>query len=273
MVELIFVIVVLGIVASIGSQIIANVYESYIVERAQYGSNIKTELALNQIANRLRYAIPGTVGYRVNVTGGAGFKNISADSNIPNTAHVLQWVSYDGDSFEAIKSTSRKPGWSGFCDIKNSTSTRISTPGSNLHLASTIIGNLGGAISGAQIYFPDGTNYGIHNITTQKINLDSAIPSGADIYERYKLAWSSYALSCENGSTRYPCGDLYLYYNFAPTVGVALGATKRLLLKNVDNFRFKATEGAIRIKICKSENTDSNATNDSASSCKEKVIF
>jgi len=98
MIELIFVIIILGIVSSIGAEIIADTYESYIVQRAEYRATMKTELALNQIANRLRYAIPGTVGART--TKGAPFVPITSVVN-PNN-RVLQWVAYDGDSFEAI---------------------------------------------------------------------------------------------------------------------------------------------------------------------------
>ncbi|MCW8821398.1 MAG: prepilin-type N-terminal cleavage/methylation domain-containing protein, partial [Sulfurovum sp.] len=57
MLELIFVIIILGIVSSIGAEIIAQVYESYIVQRATHRSSIKTELAATQIANRLTYAV------------------------------------------------------------------------------------------------------------------------------------------------------------------------------------------------------------------------
>ena len=64
MLELIFVIVILGIVSSIGAEIIAKIYGQYIIQRAQHRASIKTELAATQIANRLRYAIPGTV-YRI----------------------------------------------------------------------------------------------------------------------------------------------------------------------------------------------------------------
>ena len=276
MIELIFVIVILGIVASLGAEIIAQTYESYIVQRAQYRATSKTELALNEIANRLRYAIPGTVGFRA--TTGGSFKLITE----PNTGSdkVLQWVAYDGDSFEAINSSTstgsaRRPGWSGFCDIDKYTSgsTILSTPGSYLDLADTIIGNLGGDIANAVIYFPDGSNYGIASGTDENITLDSAIPSGMGkrIFERYKLAWSSYALVCENGTLDY-CGDLYLYYNFTPTTGATLGTNKSLLLKNVYNFRFKGSEGSLRIKICKTELMDSN-TSEPIRACKEKVIF
>ncbi len=264
MLELIFVIVILGIVSSIGAEIIAQVYDSYIVQRAQYRATMKTELALNQIANRLRYAIPGTVVGRPNLTGSiVNITEISASNY-----QVLQWVAYDGDSFEAITSSSRKPGWSGFCDLNSSTSSVISTPGSDLGLASTIIGNLGGSLSNATIYFPyeNGIGHGIASGSGESITLDSAIPSGGHIYERYRLAWTSYALEVDGS------GDLYLHYNFSPLRGTTIGGSSSLLLKNVTNFRFKGSEGSIRIKICKEEkiSTEVNAT---VHACKEKVVF
>ncbi len=261
MIELIFVIIILGIVSSIGAEIIARTYESYIVQRAQYRANAKTEWVLNQVANRLRYAIPGTVGFRT--ATGASFQYIT-ELNTGNDK-VLQWVAYDGDSFEAMSSTSRRPGWSGFCDINASTASTIATPGSDLSVATNIISNLGGTLSNAILYFPDGSTYGIASGSGESISLDSAIPSGKRIFERYKLAWSSYALSVEGG-------DLYLYYNFAPIVGTPLGNNKSLLLKDVTNFRFKGSEGAIRLKVCKKEKIGSG-TNDYVKACKEKVIF
>lgn len=262
MLELVFVIAILGIVSSIGAEVIAKTYESYIIQRAQYRATAKTELALNQIANRLRYAIPSTVGGRVST--GSSFVPITDIS--ASTMGVLQWVAYDGDSFEAISSaTNRKPGWSGLCDIAASTASSISTPGSNLSLASTIITNLGGSIGNASIYFPDGSAYGISGGSGESITLDSAIPSGSRIFERYKLAWSSYALSVESG-------DLYLYYNFTPSFAAALGSNKKLLLKGVTNFRFKGSEGSLRVKICKEEQIGMSGT-DAIHACKEKVIF
>jgi len=265
MIELIFVIIILGIVASIGAEIIAQTYESYIVQRAQYRATMKTELVLSQIANRLRYAIPGTVM----AENGSSLVPIT-DIN-STTSNRLQWVAYDGDSFEAIGSSGRQPGWSGFCDIDASSNSAISTPGSNLGLASTIITNLGGSLSNAVLYFPDGSSYSVNGGSGESITLGSTIPSGSRIFERYKLAWSSYALVCENGTLDY-CGDLYLYYNFTPTTGATLGTNKSLLLKNVYNFRFKGSEGSLRIKICKTELMDSN-TSEPIRACKEKVIF
>lgn len=261
MLELVFVIVILGIVSSIGAEVIAQTYDSYIVQRAQYRATTKTEQALNQIANRLRYAIPGTVGGRVGT--GTGF--IPVTNIVADTMGVLQWVAYDGDSFEAISTASRNPGWSGLCDLTASSASVIASPGSNLGLASTIIGNLGGSIATSSLYFPDGSAYGIASVTGENITLDVAVPAGSKIYERYKLAWSSYALSVE-------AGDLYLYYNFSPAYAAALGGNKKLLLKDVDNFRFKGSEGSLRVKVCKSERISMDA-NEKVRACKEKVIF
>ena len=256
--EVIFVIVILGIVSSIGSKIIAQVYESYIVQRAQYRAAIKTELALNQIANRLRYAIPTTVGARE----GMGTDFIPITNNIPLTSRVLQWVGADSESFNA-------GGWSGFCDLgANTTSLNISTPGSNLRLTNTIIANLGGDVNNTRIYFPHGANhYAVANMAGEDITLNNpGIAAGETIYERYKLAWSSYALEVNAKN------DLVLHHHFAPIAATAIvNDTATVLLKNVSNFRFKGSEGALRVKICVEEQI--NFDSDKIHTCKERVIF
>ena len=273
MLELIFVIAILGIVSSIGASIIAHVYESYIVNRAQHRASIKSEQTLNQISNRLRYAIPGTVGARV-TTGSAFIPLTEISSTV--TRNVLQWVGYDGDSFEAISSNTatgaaRRPGWSGFIDLDASSTTTLVTPGSNLGLASEIITNLGGSLSNARIYFADalGSVPVSAGSSGENINV-TGLASGNTIPERYKLAWSSYAIVFDGS-------DLWLYYNFTPTVGATLGANKSLLLSNVTTFSFKGSEGSIRIKVCQYIYFDSNdytdADADAAHSCKEKIIL
>ena len=272
MLEVIFVIIILGIVSSIGAEIIAQTYGSYIIQRAQYRANIKTELALTQIANRLRYAIQGTVGARPTLVG--AFTSIEFVTN-PNTK-VLQWVGYDGDSFEAMTSTSRRPGWSGFADLDTTvtTSTNLRTPGSNLGLASSIISNLGGSLGNARIYFAEGNptaaglaiGYAVNGGSGENITLSPGIPTGEKITERYKLAWSSYALEVDANN------DLILHYNFTPVAGTAIAGSNSILLHDVTNFRFKSSGGAFRLKICKTERI-SGESNETIHACKEKVVF
>jgi prepilin-type N-terminal cleavage/methylation domain-containing protein len=255
MIELVFAIVILGIVSSIGAEIIAKVYQSYILQRAEYRATIQTELAATQIANRLAAAIPGTI-YRIKNDN--SFESIdSALSGNSDDYIGLQWVGSDEDSFSA----SQTPGWSGFCDLNTSTQSSISTPGSNLAVANTIQTNLGKSGSTFSIYFPYDTTAYLGSGTSNTIALDSNI---SHMVEHYKLAWSSYALIVENG-------DLYLYYNFAATPKATRSSTtKSLLMKNISTFKFKGAGKTIRFKICKEEDIgeDFNVT-----ACKEKVVF
>lgn len=257
MLELIFVIVILGIVASIGSEMIVKVYESYIVQRAEHRATLKTELAATQIANRLASAIPGTV-YRIKDNNSTEL----IESDLTGTGDEykgLQWVGSDTESFSATAT----PGWSGFCDVNASAQNTIETPGSALDTTTaTIIGNLFPASTRLAVYFPyDSTDY---NATIADADTITLTGTGADhIVEHYKLAWSSYALIVDGG-------DLYLYYNFDPTPQTPIGTTRSLLMKNVSTFKFQGAGRTIRFKICKQEpiSEDVNIT-----ACKEKAVF
>jgi len=264
MLELVFVIVILGIVSSIGAEIIAKVYENYIVQRAQHRASVKTQLALNQIVNRLRYAIPDTMVRRAGIAGAAENMQLGqAMSSNQDDYTVLQWVGADGDSFEAIASAAdRKPGWSGFLDLNAPSLTSLVSRGSNFTLTNAIQSNLGGD-GNFTIYFPGDPVS--HSATGAGETITLGAAAGA-IFERYKLAWSSYALSIENG-------DLFLYYDFAPITGTAINGTRRLLLKNVSNFKFRGTGQSTRIKICVEEYIENNTTGTGIPSCKEKVVF
>jgi len=261
MLELVFVIAILGIVASIGAEMIVKVYEGYIVQRAEHRATIKTELAATQIANRLVSAIPGTVVRRITPTG--AIEDINDDMLLDPTGlsyTVLQWVASDMDSYSATAT----PGWSGFCDIDDplNTANSLSTPGSSLGTTVAIINNLSGSGQTPKIYFPYDSNEYNASIAGTTITLSGA--GAPHIVEHYKLAWTSYALVVENG-------DLYLYYDFPaiPAVGFA-NAPKSLLLSNVSAFKFKGDGRAIRFKICKEERIGDDLN---VSACKEKAVF
>ncbi len=261
--EIIFVIVILGIVSSIGAEIIANVYQGYIVQRAQYRANLKTELVLNAIGNRLHSAIKSTIVYREHNISDTP---IPITSNVvPENVRVLQWVGADRDSFEAINSdTNLTPGWSGFCDLNASTKTTIVTPGSSLTLARDIISNLGGDINKSAIFFADANDYNISDITDENITLET---NASEITERYKLAWTSYAIEIDKNN------NMILHYHFTPWTGTDITNDKKsILIRNVSNFRINAKEESIRIKLCIEERLSADI-NDTVHSCKEKVIF
>jgi len=273
MLELVFVIAILGIVSSIGAEIIAQVYESYITQRASHRSSIKTELAATQIANRLAYAIPGTVIGRK----GSTYKAI--DDLNDTDYNILQWIAYDADSFGAYS----KPGWSGFADIDAGSVSALSTPGSDLAKTNAIITNLSkGAVkdlSNAALFFPDeytaytiGYDGNIAGLTTVNSgtgeNLNVSL-TGKTIKEHYKLAWSSYAIvPSDNGDGTF---DLTLRYNFQPWSGSNYGsAPSAILLRNVSVFKFVGSSNTIRFKICQQENIGETFK---ITTCKEKAVI
>ena len=291
MLELVFVIVILGIVSSIGSQIIVQVYENYITQRALHRSSVKTELATTQLSNRLAYSIPGTVIGRID---NATFASIG---NIPPGATnftILEWIGYDADSFEAITATTalgRRPIWSGYADVDSSTRDNLSTPGSRLGKLDTIIDNLSTSrIGDAAILFPGATAHtvgfaetarstaNIHPVasapTDTALALD-ALGIARTIKEHYKLAWTAYAVEPFNphvmpGTTGI-VWDLRLWSDYQPWDGESYtDGTSALLIRNISVFKFTGSGNTIRLKLCQRENIGEAFT---TNSCKEKAVI
>jgi len=138
--ELIMVIVILGIVASIGSSVIVQVYESYIMQRAIHNASLKTELAINQLSNRLTYRINRSLLARVPGTQGIARVNALPLSEVADgndTYSALEWIGYDNDGFSAFATNAAgaTPAWSGFCDLNASDFIDITTRGSRLSVS------------------------------------------------------------------------------------------------------------------------------------------
>ena len=323
--EVIFVLVILGIVASISSQIIVQVYENYIIQKGVYNVSTKTELAANQIVNRLTYRIQGSTiskDHDAFVVGIATpteaqhwrkVEDVIAGGNIYTT---IEWLGYDNDSFSA----QQIPGWSGIIDYESATTTKgqFLTPGSNLATTTIIVSNLSKNEAGvtqvdlsgtnpAAVIFsqkdglyastpnrkydpicmgliPNGVN--IDGITSSTDCIFSVAQSGNNILqfvgtsalnskiitERYKLAWSAYALApvpnIETG-----LHDLVLYSNYQPWRGESYldaTTTRNTILRNVSVFKFSENGGTSQFKLCVSERI---GTNFNVSTCKEKVVI
>ena len=288
LIEVVFVIVVLGIVVGIGAQIISQVYKGYIYERAGHKTGIKTELAANFIVNRLNYAIPGT---EIAKQSGSGSYVAIYDVPSSGTANydILEWYGYLVEALEYPNT----PGWSGVADIwsAETNNTRLITPYSDLSKTNTIIGNLftSKTISDSVVLFPDtfsvnnigydGTYSGDNNVTgygssaSGKAYIQFNPKSNRRIKEHYMLSASAYALVPENYNTANHTYDLMFYYDYRPWQGESYANGKSsVLLKDVTVFRFKATPNAIRIKICQ-KSPISDMLNDTVATCKEKVVM
>jgi prepilin-type N-terminal cleavage/methylation domain-containing protein len=300
LIEVILVLVILGIVASLSSQIIVQVYDNYITQKALYNTTTKTELVVNQIVNRLSYAIDSTIIVKDPITIFPYETNNSHNNwirliEIPhqeNNYTAIEWIGFDNDSFSA----GAVPYWSGVANYETAFQNSFITPASQLNRVKVIMSNLSNnevnltdTNPAAVIFTPrtgednnpacmglvDETNvsciYSVKIGNNDRNLTFTRLGEPKIITERYKLAWSAYALVPEDsdGDGLY---DLYLYYNYQPwnSEKYRTDGTKKLLITNVSVFKFTENGGVIQLKLCASENIGQNFN---ISSCKEKAII
>ncbi|HHB93582.1 MAG TPA: type II secretion system protein, partial [Campylobacterales bacterium] len=283
LIEVVFVIIILGIVASISSQIIVQVYENYITQKAIYKVSSKTELVANQIVNRLTYAIEQstvikTSNFKNNATHteGVDWKKMNDINDTDNFA-IVEWIGYDNDSFSAGST----PYWSGVANYETSSESILISPASNFDEVNTTILNLSNGkvdlnittnlalppailfsqkdnyYKGTDEYSPkcmgliNSNNtaciFRVEENSTNRLKFDNNKPK--IITERYKLAWSAYALVPE----KKPNGlyNLYLRYNYQPWNGdhfYDTNTSKSLILTNMSVFKFTKNGGSIQFK-------------------------
>jgi prepilin-type N-terminal cleavage/methylation domain-containing protein len=281
-IELIITMVILAIVAYIASGLIAKTYIGYNHTNTINRANLKLEMALNEITNRLEYAIANSVVKRKSAID----TSISTISSAPLDYEVLEWTGMAKDSFNA-NNTDKKPAWSGFCNVDKSSKNYIVTVASNLALADNIIhrlsenkadlnsSNVAIFFMGEYDYYDIGYNNSVTNqigviksYSNNRLNLANNISS---ISEEYKLAWSAYAVVPTNCKGKI-C-DLELRYNFRPWKNEHYNDKKTpttLLVNSVTVFKTYATQNRIHIKLCVQDryNLEQNT-----SICKEKVVF
>lgn len=147
MIELVMVIVVFGIIASIGAEIITKVYENYLRTRAINRLQSQTEMTLEQVAKRLQYRIKDSV--RASKDNGVSWLPLTSAINTPgNIYNTIEWIGISNESFLGEHNgTSVVPGWSGLIDMNNTVNTShaartLSTPGSRLDFTNNIIKSL-----------------------------------------------------------------------------------------------------------------------------------
>lgn len=295
MLELIFVIVVTGILAKFGMELLAKVYDNFIFNSVNSALQEKSQNAVEMIASRLQYRIKNSVIARED-SNDSNYTSLSEANS--SDYDILEWVGSDIDGFRGTT----KPLWSGIIDLDDSNATLLKTPETNTtELNNTIYALSDGnaTLYDAAIYFPGSnsnvkTGYGWQrppedfndqNHTMHPIQAgdeeDELAPragtsfSGVDVYEYYKLAWTAYAIALEEYNTTTKTGNLYLYHNYQPWKAERYNDSndsrhKSLLMKDVSTFRFHAIGSVIQIQVC----TKSNLLQDEEYSiCKEKTVF
>lgn len=295
MIELVMVMVIMGIVASIGADIIASMYMNYLRSRTINALESKTEIVLEQISKRLQYRIKDSVIARK--SGDKTLLSLPAYDGSDTQYNILEWIGYSNESFLGTP----RPGWSGFIDLDSVDTNKISTPptlktsGSNLADANKTISALtNGAVDLVSVgevaiifkgiaYNASDFGWGNPNsdgIATLKVKrstddifevMDTTLPT--EISEQYYLAHTAYAIvpTDINASTGF--FNLNLHYNYQPWSGDDYNdSTPSILAENVSLFRFKQDESILRLKLCLHDD-NKTGTDDYIVICKEKVIY
>lgn len=294
MLELVMVMVIMGIVASIGAEIIASMYSNYLRSRTINRLEVQTEITLEQIAKRLQYRIKDSVIARD--VAGANLLSL-ADPNVGSTFNVLEWIGASNESFLGTP----RPGWSGFIDLDNNDTNRtagtLKTSESNLTDASNTISaltngdiDLTNGREAALVFkgisyniadFGWGTANNSDGVALVKVRVGAASdiltlsndanPTPTEITEQYMLAHTAYAIVSSNtNSTDF---NLTLHYNYQPwdSEEYTDGNTS-VLAEHASLFRFKQDESILRLKLCLHD-ANQTGVGDIIVVCKEKVIY
>lgn len=297
LIEIIFVLIVVGILAAIGSDILFKAYENYIITKTLSSASYKTDVALQLIAKRLEQRIPFS---EISIKDKAN-KNIIAPLGSSDTDHkIIAWISRASEAARGEYNSTMNfnyPGWSGFIDLGESNKTQIVTKGSNLTIAKDIIKaltqkdlftqNNGTAITFQ--YYPINRDniraygwkyaitgsaadkptaiFAVHAADAKTLVFDDVLPNR--LYEHYYMAHTAYAIVPEAT----PEGDynLTLYYNFRPWMGEEFtDGQNRVLVSGVTKFTFKRVARSIELRLCARSrvHSDFNIT-----ICGKKVVF
>jgi prepilin-type N-terminal cleavage/methylation domain-containing protein len=262
MLELVFVIVVLGILAKFGVDLFKQIYENYTRTTIAASLMSKTEVAVLQIANRLSYRIKDSV---IASTGSTGDFRPLISANAGD--NVFEWIGIDNDGWDS-------GSWSGIIDLNstNTDYTHLASPGT-----SALPDNGALLFNGSKVDVNN--SFGWHNHSasdlyiydTPATALGGVIPftgnpfsAGDDIYEYYQVAGSAYALELINNT-------LYLHQGYYPWNNGTFTGTGDIVADHVKTFTLQKTGDIIKIELCLHENDFMDEGEYSI--CKTKIVF
>ncbi len=228
LIELIFVIVIMGILSKYGIELLFQAYRNFIFSKTNNALQSQSQIAVETIAARLMYRIKDSAIAR---QPGNPNPQPVASSTLAEAATVLEWVGYDVDG-QRGDGTQTTPLWSGVIDLDLSNAAALNLPQTDTAKMGALIGALSNGTSAyndGAFYFigsdsdtMDGYGWGaaiadqtrtMHPIT-DAANNNIFNFAGIDVYEYYQFAWSAYAVAHEGD-------ELALYYNYQPWHGEA----------------------------------------------------
>ncbi len=288
MMELIFVIVIVGVLSKFGVEFMAQAYKGFIFSKINNTLQGQSSSAVEFISKRLSYRIKDSVIAR---KSDGTYTSVSNATGSGYT--ILEWIGSDSDNFRG----DTLPNYSSIIDLNASTASNLHSPDTDTTSLDTLIKILSqgnSSLSTSALYFIGSgsditTSYGWTNTTpafstqknvamhpiqagTTKKDFSSSIGvnfSGVDVFEYYKLAWTAYAI-VYNTTTK----ELRLYYDYQPWAGESYNTTGKnikstLIMENVSTFKFGAIGSLIKVQVC----VQSQLTGEKYSICKEKTVY
>jgi prepilin-type N-terminal cleavage/methylation domain-containing protein len=295
LIEVILVIVIMGIISTGTFIFISTIYDEMIQRQAVADMEVGAKVAVEQVAARLSTAIKDSIvaADDPSETDCKGVNQLQMANVADRNNAVLMWIGKSDEANLGLWHTNDyRPGWSGFVDFSASSAAAISTKGSNLANAETIINNVTGlnnslttndATAPIAIYFHGSSAnenactelFGAYNASKMyKVQRDTADATNtrllkvdkdfANISEQYSMSHSAYALRL--------VGNQLLLYSFRPWLGETPNsdANPRVLAGHVSRFGFRWDNEMFRINICESRTFDNGFT---AEICKERAVF
>ena len=286
MIELIFVIVVMGIVANFGMEFLAKSYGGFIFSKVNNTLQAKSATAIEFIASRLQYRIKDSIISRVYNGDQDDFRALQEADEDDN---MIEWTQIAIDSFRG----DYKPFWSGVLDLDLGNKDKLVLLESNTTAINEIIDALSygySDVNDSVLYFigapSDINEFGwdaneitdqnktLHRVKADDNNESIFLPKvsnfeGVDIYEYYHLSWSANAIALTDYNETTKMGTLKFFYNYQPWEGDSYkDANTTTIMENVSTFRVMAIGATIKIQVCVKSNLV-----EEYSLCKEKTIF
>jgi len=304
LIELVFVIVIMGILAKFGTEFLAQAYNGFIFSKISNELQSKSESAVEQIAGRLQYRIKASVIGRdpSNTDFSTNFKSPAEISAINASKYsILEWVGIANEGFRGTTT----PLWSGIIDLDDSNASSLVSPQTDTTAVNNLIKILshssGTDINNSAIYFIgsntningygwDGNAITQQNLTMHPIQTDANITyliprqggtvntsntfSGEDVYEYYQLAWTAYAIGIDDYNNTTNMGTLKLWYDYQPWEGEDYNSSGKsiTLMENVSTFRYNEVGSILKIQVC-TKSTFGAMSEGNYSLCKEKTVY
>lgn len=291
LIELIIVIVLLGILGVMSTEIISQTYRNYVYQKDIADLQSRSKQLLDQLTTYLDRSIKPSIvhynGARHDSIWGLGVTDANMSAGGGN---YLEWIGKDTESLRGIWNGSRVyPGYSGLANVRDSSGTSIITTDCSLSYINQIQESITGwpdivnmGRERAALYFVHADSNGtaeqrfwvnpssLFNVTGFNNPVDGVIQlenAPFEIGERYYLTYSAYAIQLEND------GTLYLYRNFRPWNGEVIDQIRIdpfILMENVASFEFwsESEDSLLRLKVCLEAENDSQTT-----FCKEAVVL